>query len=77
MSNNAGACCAHGCGFCSFLRARTYRACVVCSSLNMGTPSICTVICRSYGGVASERTLIPGTFVQVLAAQAAGGRCLC
>ena len=66
MNNNGGACCAHGYGFCSFLPTRTYRAYVVCSPLNMGKPSICMVICRSYVGVASERTVIRGTFVQVL-----------
>ena len=27
MNNSARACCAHGYGFCSFLPARTYRAC--------------------------------------------------
>ena len=77
MNNSARACCAHGYGFCSFLPARTYRACVVWGWLIMGKPNICMMICRSYGGVASERTLIPGTFVQVLAAQAAGGRFFC
>ena len=50
---------------------------VVWGWLNMGKPSICMVICRSYGGVASERTVIPGAFVQGVAAQAAGGRCFC
>ena len=77
MNNSGGGCCAHGYGLWSFLPARIYRACVVCGLLNMGQPNICTVICRSYGGVASERTVIPGAFVQGVAAQAAGWRCFC
>ena len=49
---------------------------VVWGWLSMAKHSI-FMICRSYGGVASGSTVIPGNFVEGVAGPAAGGRCFC